>query len=697
MAKRKPEALALVIALGGAALVVIVFLIDLVLAHNRDLEEGEHRLQHFSLMMAEHSARTFEAIDVLLREISTDLSRNRRDWEKWEPSKGWEYVAQRQSRSMPQLRDLIIFDRNGDQRFISTRFPSPKVNIQDRPYFASLAKGTELTTFGPYISRNSGQFTYTVARRLVGDNGQFTGLAIGTIEPSFLQDFSWPNRLSDDFEAVLANSQGEIIASCRPSDLSRQSPILGAKLVDVLFQGQLRGLVPDKGLASGNGFLILTTVVPGFPDLRIVSAIPQRILLANWRTRLIELTTLGLLVGIVMLIGALLIRRQVREMSAITAELQASRDHLEERVQTATEELAGRKDAAERANTAKSRFLAAASHDLRQPLHALALFAADLQRQVRSGNHQDLPRLAEQIGVSTTTLGQLLDSLLDISRLDVAGIKPDIRPFALAPLFERLSASFRRPALDKNLRLRIRPNPYWTETDPMMLERMIGNLISNAIRYTQPGGRILVAARKRHGQLEIEVRDSGIGIAPQHQAAIFGEFYQVGNAAREHNKGLGLGLSIIERLSRALDIPVDLRSRIGEGSTFRLRLPIRQAVQLTAQDQPPTLTQGRVHCIGSSAEMRECRDLIERWDYEVSAIEHASSGPLPLGMVLIADAAEALAVNADWGPEMPLIILGGSANADFPAHVHALPLPLRPAKLRALVAQLQKTCSKSMP
>jgi signal transduction histidine kinase len=230
-------------------------------------------------------------------------------------------------------------------------------------------------------------------------------------------------------------------------------------------------------------------------------------------------------------------------MAAMTDELAGSHDLLEERVREATQELAGQKNAAERANTAKSRFLAAASHDLRQPLHALSLFATDLQRQLRSGTAKELPRLAEQIAASTTILGELLDSLLDISRLDVAGIKPDSRPAPVQPIFERLANSFRRAATDRNITLRFRPSRLWVESDPIMLERMIANLVSNALRYTQPGGCVLVAARSRGNRVSIEVRDNGIGIAAEHQAAIFAEFYQVGNVAREQNKGLGLGLS----------------------------------------------------------------------------------------------------------------------------------------------------------
>src|SRR5574343_1089734 len=245
MASRKPETLALTISLVGTLIVVLVFLADLIVARNRDLEAGERRLQHFSIMMAEHTARTFEAVDMLLRETATDLSHSRRDWEKWEASKGWEYIAQRHSRAMPQLRDLIIFDEKGNQRFISTYFPAPQINVRDRPYFAALENGAEGATYGPYIGRNSARYTYGLARRVTSDNGIFGGAVFGAIEPAYLQDFCWSNRLSDDFETVLSNARGEIAVSCRPTDLSRQSPVLGAMAESVLSAGKLKGQLDD--------------------------------------------------------------------------------------------------------------------------------------------------------------------------------------------------------------------------------------------------------------------------------------------------------------------------------------------------------------------------------------------------------------------------------------------------------------------
>ncbi|MBK8320701.1 MAG: hypothetical protein IPL05_19910 [Betaproteobacteria bacterium] len=147
--------------------VLTVFLADLIFTRQRDIDTSERRLQHFSIMMAEHTARAFEGIDVLLRETALDLSHNRAGWETWEASKGWEYIAQRHSRAMPQMRDLIIFDRDGNQRFISTYFPAPQINIKDRPYFQAIENGTDAATWGPYIGRNSGRYSYALARRII--------------------------------------------------------------------------------------------------------------------------------------------------------------------------------------------------------------------------------------------------------------------------------------------------------------------------------------------------------------------------------------------------------------------------------------------------------------------------------------------------------------------------------------------------
>jgi signal transduction histidine kinase len=698
MIRRRPDLLALIFALVGTLVVVAIFIGDLMLSRERALEAGQQRVQHFGIMLGEHTARTFEAVDILLREIATDLSEDHRDWNDWEPKRGWEYLMQRHSRTLPQLRDLILFDRVGQQHFISTYFPSPRINVRDRPYFVALEQGDATATFGPYIGRNSGRYTYALARRIHDGQNNFAGAAFAAIEPAYFQDFCWANRLADDFESVVINAKGQIVTSCRPTDLSLQSPLLGALAVDALYAGKLRGWLPTTGSTRKNGLIVAVSPVPGFADLRVLTVIPESSLLNTWHAHLNQLGTLAFLVFLVVLVGGLLVRRQMREMHAMTNQLATSHEQMEERVRAATAEISRQKDEAERSNRAKSRFLAAASHDLRQPLHALALFAADLLRQVRSGNTGDLARTAVQISTSTGALGEMLDSLLDISRLDVAGIQPEIRAFALAPILDRLSAAFRRAAVDRDQALIFRPTTAWAESDPQMVERIVANLISNALRYTPPGGRILVAVRQRADKVLIEVRDNGLGIAPEYQEEIFAEFYQIGNPAREQGKGLGLGLSIIDRLARALGIEIRLRSAIGCGTTFGLLLKHtmpRTEISLLGQAEHPT----KVHFIGKSDELQVAMALAGSWHYIVS------HEPLPSSqlsdphrqMLFVTEARLATAVRDMTPAAAPVIVLSDDPAIHLPEGVYSLPVPLRPAKLRALLDQLQKVLAKSMP
>lgn len=697
--RKKPETLAISIAIVGTIFVLGLFTGDLLLTRHRDLTTGEQRLRHFSLMMAEHTARGFEAADSLLRDIALDLSRSRRDWSKWEASQGWDYVARRHSAAMPQIRDIAIFDSGGNQRFLSTQFPPPPISVSDRPYFVALRDGATAATYGPFLARHSGRYTFVLARRLEAPGGSFSGLVVATIEPAYLEEFCWPARLSDMFEAVLTNAEGKIIASCRPADQSPQSTLLGKSVLEVLFPDKPVRPLPEAGVEKIHDIWISTAKVPGFPELRIYSSLPEKALLENWRMHLIELLVLGLLVSTTLIFGALLIRRQIGKMSAMTEELAASRNQLEARVQAATEALAGQRDNAERENTAKSRFLAAASHDLRQPMHALALFAADLQRQVRNQNQQELPRLAEQIAASANALGERLDTLLDISRIDVSGIVPDRHAVALAPLFARLEQAFRRSAEERGIQLKFHAGRYWVDTDPGLLERILSNLIANALRYTPPGGRVLLGARRRGTDIELEVRDSGIGIAQEHQDGIFREFYQVGNRARVEEQGLGLGLSIVDRLARALDIAVGLRSRLGEGSTFTLRLPAASASAASPSTSSHLAlgSAGKIHGIGNSDELLECLRQAAGWGYEVTRSEDEAPSRATSDSVLICDAKALAQVQGQASADRPLIVLTADPGLELPADSHALQMPVRPAKLRALVSQLQKTRSKSIP
>lgn len=374
--------------------------------------------------------------------------------------------------------------------------------------------------------------------------------------------------------------------------------------------------------------------------------------------------------------------------NAMATALRESHSTMETRIRIATAELAEKKEDAERANVAKSRFLAAASHDLRQPMHALSLFVSDL---IKTADTPQTTRLAERIHASLTAMSELLSTLLDISRLDVAGIKPEPRPLPLTAMFSRLEQSFARAAADKGLWLKVRPAQIWIYSDPALLERLISNLIANAIQYTDHGG-ILIAARLRHNRVLIEIRDSGLGIPKEYQEAIFEEFFQVANPERESRKGLGLGLAIVSRLARALQTTIKVRSCPGHGTTFTIDV-LRSDSRLAAA--PPASLPGSsgplVALLDEHNELPQVATWINAWGYRcqrVTSLDAARIACANGAVAVIADEIEKLQqILGQNGLNTPAILLGNASPKEH-ALWHHLPLPPKPAKLRALLQQL---------
>lgn len=247
--------------------------------------------------------------------------------------------------------------------------------------------------------------------------------------------------------------------------------------------------------------------------------------------------------------------------------------------------------ATELASQEKTRFLATASHDLRQPLHAIALFGSALVNEL--GERPEKENALRLMG-AVNTLGQSLDTMLDISRLDAGVITPEWQPVAVDTVFQSLNQSFFGLASEKDLQLRFRSSPLWVHSDPQLLLRLLSNLIDNAIKYTQHGG-VLVLARSRGSEVWVEIFDTGIGIPAEQLARVFEEFYQVDNPGRDRAQGLGIGLSIVRRLSRLLAHPVTVRSQWGRGSVFRVRLPVAKAQAGSAMPVTPVFVSDATH------------------------------------------------------------------------------------------------------
>lgn len=257
-------------------------------------------------------------------------------------------------------------------------------------------------------------------------------------------------------------------------------------------------------------------------------------------------------------------------------------------------ELRDARAAADRANLSKSRFLATASHDLRQPLQVLSLLNGTLRRLADS---EDVNEVLEQQEQALGTMSRLLNALLDISKLESGAIMPDICDFPVAQLLAELRLEYAGLAANKGLDFVVETTGLRVRSDPTLIGQALKNLVANAIKYTSAGS-VTLSARKVSQGVRIEVRDTGRGIAPEHLPFIFEEFYQVGVATNTSRDGYGLGLSIVQRVVRLLDLRIDVSSRPGEGSTFGLEIPAAQAAAaadaaLRSQRAPATALAGK--------------------------------------------------------------------------------------------------------
>ncbi|MCW2243139.1 hybrid sensor histidine kinase/response regulator [Azospirillum canadense] len=334
---------------------------------------------------------------------------------------------------------------------------------------------------------------------------------------------------------------------------------------------------------------------------------------------------------------------------------------------------------AEQANHAKSRFLAAASHDLRQPMQGVLLFAAGLAATELQPKQRTL---LAQLERSLDAMKRLLDGILDMSKLDAGIVAPQIQTVAVADLLETIAAEYRGRAAAKDLDFRAVPCSASVRTDPMLLSRMVRNVLENALRYTERG-RILLGCRGRGDRLVIQVWDTGVGIAPESLGAIFDEFVQVGNPERAREKGLGVGLAIVKRLAQLLDHPVSVVSTPGRGSAFSIAVPLVPATAIAASAPSlsvaaPGMNPGRVVIIEDDEIVLVGMTMMaESWGYTVvvapsgdaalAAMDAAGTAP----DVIIADyrlpegktGVEAIAaLRQRYGAALPAILVTGDTS-----------------------------------
>ncbi|WP_242108734.1 hybrid sensor histidine kinase/response regulator [Luteimonas aquatica] len=402
----------------------------------------------------------------------------------------------------------------------------------------------------------------------------------------------------------------------------------------------------------------------------------------------------------------------ITSYKATARELRTLADTLRRRVADSTRDLRHAKAEAEDANRYKGRFVAAAVHDLLQPLNAARMLLGALRERLQG----EPLALAERIDQSLEAQDDLLASLLELSRLDTGALQPKIEPVPLSPLFSALAAQFSVIAQSRGLRLDWVDTRLTVRSDALLLRRALQNLLSNALQYTREGG-VLLGCRRSGDRGEgmhvrIEVWDTGIGIAESKQAAIFEEFRRLDSGVDRDRRNAGLGLSIVERIARLLGHEVGLRSRPGRGSVFSLRLPLAEAA--AAAIIAPVRQGAAAPFAGRTAWVIDddrdgagaLRTLLEGWGCRVEtahdrdgAIALRDARPRPdlllldyqLGETLGTDLLPALA--GAWASPPPTVVVSGAREAGLRERLlaeglHFLPKPVAPAALRALLSQL---------
>ncbi len=397
-------------------------------------------------------------------------------------------------------------------------------------------------------------------------------------------------------------------------------------------------------------------------------------------------------------------------------ELETAKRDLELRVAERTrdltdlnEQLRRASDAAQQANLGKTRFLAAASHDLLQPLNAARLFLSSLgERDMERDNAE----LVERVDISLRAVEDLLAGLLDISKLDAGGVEPQVEDFPIDDLLSALGTEFAAVAEERGIELRVVHSQAIVRSDPRLLRRILQNFLSNAMRYTPTGGRVMIGCRGGGERLRVEVRDSGPGIPADKRDTVFQEFQRLPNDAAQ-DQGLGLGLAIVERIARMLGHVIDLRSDEGEGSVFAVSVPRGTARDVVEEPrQPPAFSSGDmagaiVLCIDDNADVRDGMEvLLSGWGCDVRTAAAGDRWRRAMG----GDAPELIIAdyhleNDELGPDVvteicgvyerviPAVIVTADPSESLReeaarrGHI-VLDKPVKPAALRALMTRL---------
>jgi signal transduction histidine kinase len=541
-------------------LVVAGVSFTIISSFERRLDEGGRTLASLNALLAEQFARLMESIHAVTRLTATRVLELGPGGDPREIELLRADMAAYAS-GLPVVRS-IAWVRPDGQAISSSQSPGTTVFVGGMAQFPetmNLPAGT-IRIMPPVSSPRDGSWSLNIIRPVIAAGGRRHGAVSVVIDPPVLAALYAPAALGPGFAGRLF--QDFTLFATHPHDdkLIGQKFAPDSRVLDMLLDGS-RHLQRRVISQIDQRERIVDTHQIGNLRLLSVLSVPVETIVADWRREATYLALGGSVCALVIGLGFWQLARVIRVSERAIA-AGAEQDRL--------------RSIAEAANCEKSRFLAAASHDLRQPLHALGLFASALARRV---DKAEQVALVNNIEEASRSMAAMFGALLDLTRIDAGGIKPAPAQFPLAPLLEKLREEIEPVATAKGLSFRIAPTSAVIVTDPTLLETILRNLLSNAVRYTE-SGKVLAGCRRRaDGTVEVQVLDTGAGIDEADRQRIFREFERAGHRpAGGVAEGMGLGLAIVRRLCDVLALTMGLRSHRGRGSMFWVRVPAARPI-----------------------------------------------------------------------------------------------------------------------
>jgi signal transduction histidine kinase len=546
---------------GVVALLLIGEIAAMTGFYHEAIWEGEQRVESAARLAETNLVRTFESANYILTQVA-ELGRSKPMADLADDEAAWRQLLGMRA-GLPEEGTLWIVDAEGTTRLSSVYFPTPEVDVRDRDYYSAHISSRRELAVGPMVQTKRRDFqAFHISRRIEDSSGRLLGIAVVGFDAPVFSEFHHSLDLGHDSNLTVVRRDGQIVM--RQPDPARYVGKLAntGPITTMLAAGLSEGVVRTVSPLDQVERLRAFRLVPRYDVVVAVGMAMDDVLELWWEI------LWGSMAGLVALLAVL--GGMARQALAALDREAALIDGLEATLSQRTTEAETRAREARLANESKTRFLAAASHDLRQPLQAAGMFA-----EVLAGRLEDTPDMpiVDKLRQSLDATQLLLTTLLDVSTLEAGHVEAHPTAFPLAPLLSNLADQLELEAQTRKLDFKVVLTDSWVISDPVLLERVVRNLLVNAFRYTKTGG-VLLGCRKRGQDVAICVVDTGVGIPQDKFSAIFEDFTRLADKGRGPDRGLGLGLSVVRRTAQLLRHPVEVTSTVGKGSCFSVVVPL---------------------------------------------------------------------------------------------------------------------------